>query len=177
MSPVFQGVDEFLIAQVSERHEGGTATKDEVAEPLRQIAEMEQRVTAAKPKADRMAAALAQGQTLEQAAQAEGLTAMPVQNVTRATPDPRVANAPELVGALFAAPPGKVIGPIRSLGGWYFARVDEHGAPPDSVFEKSRGQISTEVLQRKQQTFFAGFVSRLREKAKVRDLRTGVNSQ
>lgn len=177
VSPVFQGVEEFLIAQVSERHEGGTAAKDEVAEPLRQIAEMEQRVTAAKPKADQIAAALAQGQTLEQAAQAAGLTAMPVQNVTRAAPDARIANSPEVVGALFAAAPGRVVGPVRTLGGWYFGRVDERGAPPDSVFEKSRGQISTEVLQRKQQTFFAGFVNRLREKAKIKDLRSGSATQ
>lgn len=174
VSPVFQGVDELVIAQVAIRHQAGPATREELSEPLRQIAEVEQRIDAAKPKADQIAAALAQGQSLEAAAQAAGVTPQPVQNVTRATPDPRLGNAPDLLGALFATPTGRVVGPVRSLGGWYFGRVDQRVVPPDSVFEKSKGQISSEILQQKQQLFFPGFVGKLRDRAKIRDQRAGL---
>jgi peptidyl-prolyl cis-trans isomerase D len=173
VSPVFEGVDEFLIAQVAERHEAGPARKEELGDVLRQLAEMDARVAAARPRVDQISGALAQGVALEDAAKAAGFAPMTLPSLTRAQPDPRLASAPEVIGALFAAPPGRVIGPLRSLSGWYFARVDGRFAPPDSVAEKMKGEVTSQILQRKQQAFFAGFVSQARDRAKIRDLRAG----
>src|SRR5262249_3763447 len=73
LSPVFEGLDEYVIAQVAARHEPGPASRDELGDPLRQIAELETRVDHAKPKADSISTRIAQGMTLEQAAQAVGI--------------------------------------------------------------------------------------------------------
>ena len=173
LSPVYVGVDEFLIVQVESQHLAGAPAFDEVKDQLRQIADVEARVEMAKARADRVAAALKGGATLEAAAAAEGLTAMPV-NMSRAQPDGRVAVSPELQGALWAAQPGKVVGPFRSPGGWFFGRVTSVQTPPDSLWNNDRmkGQLTTDILSRRQRSFFDGYLTRLRESAKIVDNRT-----
>jgi hypothetical protein len=171
VSPVFEGIDEYVVASVAGRHEAGPATKDDLAEPLRQLAAMDLRVDRAKPRADSVASALARGATLEQAAQSVGLKPVAAANMTRSQPDPQLAGTPEVVGALFAAPPGKVVGPIRGIGGWYFARVERRAVADSATFEKNKGQLSSSILTQRQQTFFNSFVNRLLANAKVQDLR------
>ena len=73
VSPVFDGLDEFVLAQVTARHEGGPASREEIPEQLRQLAEMEARLTAARPRADSVAMALQHGRSLEAAAKEMGL--------------------------------------------------------------------------------------------------------
>ena len=171
VSPVFEGLDEFLIAEVAARHEAGPASKDELAEPLRQLAEMDLRIERARPRADSIAAAVAHGAPLEQVARVLGLATSQATNMTRSQPAPQLAGAPELVGALFAAAPGKVVGPVRGFGGWYFGRVEQRGVADTTTLEKSKGQLSSDLLTRRQQSFFNSFVNSLLAKAKVQDMR------
>jgi hypothetical protein len=124
-----------------------------------------------KPTADRVAEALAQGRSLEAAAQAAGLTPFAVRDMTRAQPDPRVA-MPEMIGSLFATPAGRTVGPLRQPTGWFFGRVDQkHVAPEDTTYEGAKGQISREILSARQQSFFNDWVGELRMEAKIQDLR------
>ena len=71
------------------------------------------------------------------------------------------------------AAPGKLVGPLRSPAGWFFARVDRKTpAPMDSTFEKAKAQLSTEILSTRQRTFFNDWIGDLRAKARVQDLGT-----
>ena len=172
VSPVFSTGDQFLVAQVSLQHHAGPPTREELGDQLQQLYDIDRRVEAAKPKADEFAKAIQSGQSLEQAAQAAGLTEMPVQ-LTRAQPDPRVGASPELQGALWAAKPGQVVGPFRSLGGWYFGRLENVSTPPDSLFnDQAKGQLTNEIIQNRQRTFFEGYLKLLRERGKVVDSRS-----
>lgn len=171
VSPIFDGADNYAIVQVAERHDGGLVAMEPLKETLRQIAELESRVERVKPVADRIAQALAQGRSLEDAAKENGLVPFTTE-MTRVQLDPRLAGAGEAVGALFAAAPGKVVGPLRGPGGWLFARVERRGvAPMDSTFDKAKAQLSQEILTRRQQMFFNGWVGDLRTKAKIQDSR------
>ncbi len=172
ISPIFDGSDAYCIAQVAQRHVSGPIPRDQVAESIRQMAELEARVAGARPLADRIAQAIAGGQTLEQAAQAAGVTPFTVPDLTRAQPDQRLSTAPELIGRLFAARPGTVVGPVKEPTGWYFARVDRRvDAPMDSTYDKMKGQITQGILQQRENTFFNNWIADLRMKAKVQDLR------
>lgn len=171
VGPVFSTGDVLIVAQVALQHPPGPPTRAEVGEQLKQIADADHRVELARPRADQVRQALASGQSLEQAAQAAGLSTMPVQ-LTRHQPDPRLMVAPDLQGALWAARPGQVVGPIHSLGGWYFGRVESVAVAPDSLFDDQlKGQITTEILTRRQRSFFEGYLTQLRERAKVLDYR------
>jgi parvulin-like peptidyl-prolyl isomerase len=92
--------------------------------------------------------------------------------MTRVQPDPSLAGSPEVVGAAFAARPRQVVGPIRAVNGWYFARVEEHTQVDPAMLEQIKSQISSDLLQRRQQSFLSNYFAELRLKAKVKDLRT-----
>ena len=172
VSPVFRGIDEFAIVQSAKQSPGGPAPRDEVVDQLRRLAAADAAVDRAKPKADRVAAALAGGKSLEEATQETGLTAFKIEGTTRLRPDPRIAGCPELIGALFAARTGQVVGPFRSLSGWAFGRLDEITSPDSTMFFQVKAQLSNELLQNRQQTFFSNYLASLRSRAKVQDLRS-----
>lgn len=172
VSPVFEGLDEFVIAQVASQRDAGPLPRADVAEQLKQIAELEARVAAVKGRVDQVAAGLRAGQTLEQAGAAAGVSAFRAEGMSRVQPDPRLGGLPELIGAIFGAPPSKVVGPMQTLGGWYFFRVDGRTAADTTMLSPQlRGQISNDVLQRRQQEFFMGWLGEQRRRAKVQDLR------
>lgn len=171
VGPLFVGIDEFVLIQVAGQHPAGTSPKDEVTAQLRQLADVEARVNAAKPKSDQVQAALKQGVPLEQAAASVGISTNRLDGIVRAQPDPQIASTPELVGALFAARPGQVIGPIRGMSGWYFARVEERTPADMALFEQVKSQLSNDLLQNRQRLFLNSYLNELRHKAKVKDLR------
>lgn len=174
VSPIFEGTDEFVVAQVSAKHDGGTLSRGELEETLRQIADVEARVNASEGRAKQVKAALDGGATLEQAAAAGGATAFPFNGLTRLQPDPRLAQVPEVIGALFATAPGTTVGPLRGVNGWYFARIEHRFEPVPAMYDSMRGQISTQILTQRQRAFFAGWVQGLQAKAKVEDKRRSV---
>jgi peptidyl-prolyl cis-trans isomerase D len=171
VSPVFEALDEFAIVQITAQVPAGIAPKEEITAQLRSLAEMDTKVEAAKAKADQMGASVKAGASLEQAAAAAGIETRRVDGVTRLQPDPSIASAPELVGALFGAQPGQVIGPIRAVNGWYFARVEEKFAADPALFQQVRSQLTQDLLQRRQQSFMTTYLMELRGKAKIKDLR------
>lgn len=172
VSPVFQSQDAYVVAQVAELHPGGAMARKHLDASLRQMAELEARVQAAKPVADRVAQSLAAGKPLETVARESGLELFTVANMPRAQVDQRLAVAPDLVGALFTAQPGKVVGPLREPAGWFFARLDGRRiAPTDSSYEKMKGPLVNSILGTRQRTFFNGWLGDLQMKAKVQDFR------
>lgn len=172
VSPVFVGGDEFHIVQVLQQYSPGQApARKDVSEQIQQIADVDTRVELSKPRVDRLAEALKSGISLEAAAQAEALSVVPV-TMSRQQPDPRIASAPEVQGAVFAAKPGQVLGPIRTPSGWFFARVDAVVPASDSLLSDTvKGQITTDLLRRRQESFFQGFFTRLRADAAIEDQR------
>lgn len=175
VSPVFEGVDDFAIVQVKVQQAAGIVARDKVGEALRQIATMDARVEKVKAVSEALGQAVGAGQSLEQAAAAQGLPVQRIEGLNRRQPDPRVAAAPEFVGALFGAAPGKVIGPMRGLNGWYLGRLESLAVADTALYSQAKGQISSEILQQRQNNFFNEFLASLRGKAKVADLRSAGN--
>ena len=171
VSQVYVGIDELGIVQVAAKRPAGPPPREEITDPLRQLARLDARVTKSKPAADAIASAIAGGATLESAAKSAGITPSKIEGLTRDRPDPRLGGAPEFVGALFHAPTGRVVGPVRGVNGWYFGRLDGVTPADTSQFMKMRTSLTTEVLQRRQQNFLIGYLSTVRNKAKVDDQR------
>jgi peptidyl-prolyl cis-trans isomerase D len=174
VSQVFVGGDELGVVQVAAKRPAGPAPREEITDPLRQLARLDARVAKSKPKADAVASAIAGGATLDAAARSAGLTSYKIESLTRDRPDPRLGGAPEFVGALFRAPAGKVVGPVRGMNGWYFGRLEAFTPADTSQFMTMRTNLTTEVLQRRQQTFMIGYLTGVRSKAKVEDQRASL---
>lgn len=173
VSPVFEGIDDWCIVQVKKLHEAGPMAKEDIMDQLRQIAEVDKRIEATKPKADQVAAAVAAGQSLEQAARAIGGAPFVVRGMTRRQADGRIAGVPEVIAALYAGPIGRVQGPMRGLNGWYFVEVEGRTPANLDSLDTAKPQITNEILQRRQQSFMAGWSADVREGVKVEDLRYG----
>ena len=173
ISPVFQAPELFMVASVAVQHAAGIPSREEIADQLQQLSTIDRRVELAKPRADQVAAAVKAGTPLEEAAKALGQAALPTA-FTRAEPDPRLVGVPSLLGALWAARPGVVVGPFRTPTGWYFGRVNGVATAPDSMFANPqvRSQLTTDILGKRQRSFFTGYVNVLRDKAKITDNRS-----
>jgi len=177
VSPVFEGEDGFVVAQVASQHPAGPPSREEVGDQLGRLADLEHRVDLAKPRADSLVAALKAGRSLEDAAKAVRVTPATLTG-TRAQPDPRLAGMPELLGMMLAAPPGKVVGPFRSSQGWAFARVDGVTAAADTLLnDQLKAQLTTEILQRRQQAFFESYVDKMHQSSQIADLRGSGRSE
>ena len=172
VSNVAEGAEAFYLAQVAEVREAGPAPKADIMDQLRSIAEAEARVTLARPRADQISRALAAGSTLEQAAIAAGVTPTKVPEMSRDSGDPNLAASPEAIGRAFVTPVGKVAGPLETPTGWVFMRVDAHLPTDSTAFEQIKGQITNDILQRRQNEFLQAWMTDQRRSAKVKDLRT-----
>lgn len=178
VSRVFMSQDAFAVVSVADRRAAGTASKAELMDPLRQLAEFHKRTLLSKPTADRIAAMLAQGRTLEDAAREAGAMVIKVDSMTRLQPDPRLMAVPEVAGRAFGAPIGRVLGPMETPAGWFFLRTDARAVADTSQFtQQIKGQLTQELLQRRQQDFFSNWLSETRAKAKVEDLRGEAQQQ
>jgi parvulin-like peptidyl-prolyl isomerase len=172
VSHIVQGVQEFTIVQVAAQRAAGAPAREEIAEALRQIAQVEARVALARPVAEQAGRAIAGGARLEDAARGvTGATVYTVESMSRTQPDQRLAQVPEVVGAAFGAPPGRVVGPIETLAGWYFIRTDRRAPADPAAFDQLKAQITQEIVGRRQQSFFASWLAQLRAKADVKDFR------
>jgi len=175
VSPVFEGPEEFVICQVTSKRPSGVPGRDEIPSQLNQLAVLEMRIDRSKPKADQIAQAVASGTSIEQAARAVGLEARKTEPMARLGPDPRYNDASEMLGALFAARKGQVVGPFRSTAGWYVARLDDTFPADTTFYQQIKQQLQSELMQRRQQTFLSNYVESLRENAKIEDLRSDPN--
>ena len=63
------------------------------------------------------------------------------------------------------------------MNGWYFARIEHWLAPVAAMYDSTKGQLSSDILRRRQQNFFTGWLGELQAKAKVQDLRNVANSR
>ena len=75
------------------------------------------------------------------------------------------------MGALFAAQPGQIVGPMRGLAGYSVARVDQRRPPDWTLFSQQRQQIAQQLLQARQRTFLDNYSNAIRGRANVKDLR------
>ena len=171
VSPVLEGTDHFGLVQLSGTKEAGPMPKDQLGDALRQIAQVNVALDRLKGRADSLGAAIKSGESLEQAAAKFGLTVQKVQ-INRLSQDPRLAGAPELVGALFATPPGQVVGPVRTMTAYLAARVDQKTEPNWAQFDSTRQQISQSMLETLQRRFLENYASYMRSTAKVKDMRS-----
>lgn len=171
VSAVAEGMQEFTIVQVAAQRAAGPPPREDIAEQLRQLAQVETRVGLTKPVATQIAQALAKGTRLEDAARAAGLQTFVVDSLTRGRPDARLAAVPEVVGAAFGTPVGRTTGPVETLAGWFFVRVDRRAPADPAAYDQLKAQITADIITRRQQTFFNGWLSEVRSRSKVKDFR------
>ncbi len=176
-SDLIDGQDAYYVARLDSLKPGGKATLESESEDIRQELMREKKLDLLVPRAQKVSAAVASGETLEQAAKAAGLTVQQTPEFARTTSVPGLGQATQAVGAAFGLPKGAVSQPIKSENGVFVIRVDERVQADRAAWEKQKAEQRTRVLQGMRQQRVQQFLASLRENAKIEDRRKEIAQQ
>ncbi len=166
----------WVVLQVTDRREAGPRPFDEARLDVRRAVELAMRQEKPLAHAKRILDAVAGGQSLEQAAAAAGVTVARTDSFPRSRPAPILAPAPRAVGLAFGLPVGRTGGPVASNNGVYLVRKDAMIPGNPATYEQLKGQLSSQMLNARQQRWLRGWVEGVVARSKVEDLRPEVES-
>ncbi len=120
-----------------------------------------------------MAAAVASGATLEEAAEERGYTVRETNLFSRRDYVPGVGRGNAFVGAAFGLRTGETSGVIatESPERFYVLRVEEKVAADQAAFVEAQEQIRGQLLQRERAELFTGWLEGLMATANIEDFR------
>lgn len=176
-SDLIDGQDAYYVARLDSLKPGGKATLQSEHDDIEQELMREKKLDLLVPRAQKVSAAVAKGETLEQAAKAAGLTVQQTPQFARTTSVPGLGQATQAVGASFGLPKGAVSQPIKSEGGVFVIRVDDRVVADRAAWEKQKGDQRARVLQGMRQQRVQQFLASLRENAKIEDRRKEIAQQ
>jgi parvulin-like peptidyl-prolyl isomerase len=164
----------WVVVQVTDRREAGPRPFDDARDDVRRALELSLRQEKPMKDAERLLAAVKAGQSLEQAAAAIGAAVAHTDSFARSQPDPRLSPAPRAVGLAFGLPVGKTGGPVAGPSGVYVVRKDAFVPGDLTVYERIKGQLSSQILQARQQRWLRGWIESTVAATRVEDLRNDV---
>ncbi|MGH7717784.1 MAG: peptidylprolyl isomerase, partial [Gemmatimonadaceae bacterium] len=166
----------YFLARLDTIVPGGQAGLSDVRDEIRRELVRRKKVDALVPQAQRIATAVAGGRTLEQAAQAEGLTTMQSEMFNRGAAVPGIGRLNQAVGAAFGLPVGAVSAPIKTPTGVYVLRVDRRANADRAAWEAQKEAQRTEVGQQLRQQRVRQFLANLRREAEIEDHRRQIEA-
>lgn len=157
---------------VTGAREKGVRPFDDVRELLRPEAVRRKRIEAAKAAAAEAKSKMGEGRDLMQITQVD-----PTLVPTRVGPFTMAGTAGALgrdlkfMGAVAAAEPGKVVGPVEAYQGAYLIEVVSRTPVDSSAFAAARPVMEQQLLQEKRSRLLSDWITRLNESADIEDNR------
>jgi peptidyl-prolyl cis-trans isomerase D len=176
-SSLIEAPSAYFLARLDTLRAGGKPTFEALRDEIRRTLMREKQVDALVPRAQRIATAVAAGSTLEQAAQANGLTVQRSGLFTRTSGAPGLGRANEAVGAAFGLPVGAVSAPIKTRTGVYVIRVERRTRSDRAAWEAQKDQQRNTVLEQTREQRVQQFMGNLRREAKVVDDRRKIRER
>ncbi|HEU6452853.1 MAG TPA: peptidylprolyl isomerase [Gemmatimonadaceae bacterium] len=176
-SDLIDGQDAYYVARLDSLTAGGAATLKSEHDDIEQELRRQKKLDLLVPRAEKISAAVAKGETLEQAAKAAGLTVQQTPEFARTTSVPGLGQATQAVGAAFGLPKGAVSQPIKSDNGVFVIRVDDRVQADRAAWEKQKEDQRNRVLQGMRQQRVQQFLASLRESAEIEDHRKEIAQQ
>jgi peptidyl-prolyl cis-trans isomerase D len=164
----------WIVVQVTDRREAGPRPFEDAKEDVRRAVELAIRQQKPMAEGQRLVDAVRAGRSLEEAAAAIGATVAVTDTFARSQPHPGLSPAPRAVGLAFGLPVGKVGGPVPAPTGVYVVRKDAFVPGSPATYEQLRGQLSSQLLQNRQQRWLRGWIEKTVAETKVEDLRNDV---
>ncbi len=175
-SDLIEAEDAYYLARIDSLRHGGPVRLEDAQDEIRAELMREKKLAALVPRAGEISAAVAQGQSLEQAATAQGLTVERTEMFSRGSAVPGIGQFNEAIGAAFSLPVGATSAPIRARTGVYVIRVEGRVVSDRAEFERQLEQQRAEALNARRQATIQQFLSNLRQEAQVDDRRRQVEA-
>jgi peptidyl-prolyl cis-trans isomerase D len=154
---------------------GGVPSFAEMKTEVRAAVRREKAIAALLPKA-RELAQRASTTSLEQAAEAQGLTVHKGGPFTRVGFVPGMGRLNEAIGASFGLPVGAVSAPITTNDGVFVIRVDRRVNADRAAFEAQKSTQRQQLTQALRRQEVQEFLTNLRKSAKIKDRRKELNA-
>jgi peptidyl-prolyl cis-trans isomerase D len=174
VSDVLEATDAMYVVELERFSPAGMTPLAEATPSIRSILENQKRVAAGKAEAEKMLAEIRAGRTLEQVAQARGLTVQRSEPFTRLDASPVFGQMNAATGAAFGTPIGQV-GPVAATPSAVFlvrpvarTQADRRAWEQQKDGQRQQAQASLE------QAMFTQWFSDARENAKIEDNRAEV---
>jgi peptidyl-prolyl cis-trans isomerase D len=172
LSRVYDTNNAWFLVEVGEAKEEGVPPLDAVRDRVTNDILRDRRFDATLDVADRVEGRLKLGETLEQAAEAEGLQVTTGVEASRRTGVAGIGRDADVLGAVLSLNAGEVTQPVRATRGWVVLRVDDRPEMDWTVFEAQKEQVRNSLLQRKQNQIYNSWVEGLKRDAKIEDFRS-----
>lgn len=176
VSDLMDADNAYYMARLDSLRSGGKATLAMVRDQIRQELVRQKKVDLLVPRAQHVVDAVKRGQSLDQAAQAAGLTTEKTAMFARTSSVPGLGQANQAVGAAFGLAVGAVSDPIKTSDGVYVVRTDRRVEADKAAWEKQKKEQRESVLARLRQQRVQEFLAALRENAKVKDNRKEIEA-
>lgn len=176
-SDLIDADDAYYLARLDSLTPGGKPTVATMHDAIRTELVREKKLDLLMPKAQRVASAVAAGQSLDNAAKAAGLSVDHSVPFTRVMPIPGLGQANQAVGAAFGLAVGAVSDPIKTDDAVFVLRVDRRVNADRAEWEKQKKDQRTQLVQRLQQQRVQDFLADLRQNAKIDDRRKILEQQ
>lgn len=176
-SDLIDAQDAYYVARLDSLTEGGKATLQSEHDFIEQELKRQKKLDLLVPRAQKITTAVANGQTLEEAAKAAGLIVQQTTDFARTTSVPGLGQATQAVGAAFGLAEGAVSQPIKSDNGVFVIRVDRRVQADRAAWEKQKDDQRQRVLQGMRQQRVQQFLASLRESAEIEDHRKEIAQQ
>jgi len=171
VSDVLETTEALYLVELQNFHPAGITPLAEATPSIRAILENQKRVAAGKAEAEKMLAEIRGGRTLEQVAQARGLSVQRTGPFTRVDQNPVFGQANAAIGAAFGTPVGRV-GPVAATpGGVFLIRPAARTQANRQAWEQQKVQQRDQSMAALQQDLYGQWLANVRRDAKIKDNR------
>jgi peptidyl-prolyl cis-trans isomerase D len=171
ISDVLETTDALYVVELERYHPAGDTPLAEATPAIRQQLAYDKRREAGRAEAEKMLTEIRGGRTLEQVAQARGLTVQRAGPFTRVEPNAALGQANSAVGAAFGTPVGQV-GPVAvTPAGVFLIRPAARTQADRRTFEQQKATLRQEAMGQMQQELFSQWLQNVREEATIKDNR------
>lgn len=169
VSEVLETADALYVVEMESYHPAGETPLAEATPSIRQQLVYDKRREAGRVEAEKMVAEIRGGRTLEQVAQARGLTVQRAGPFTRVEANPVLGQANAAVGAAFGTPIGQVGPPAVTPAGVFLVRPLSRTAADRRQYEQQKESLRTEAMGQMRQDLLGQWMANVRADAKIRD--------
>lgn len=171
VSEVLETPDALYLVEMESYHPAGETPLAEATPSIRQQLVYDKRRDAGRAEAEKMLGEIRGGRTLEQVAQARGLTVQRAGPFTRVEANPALGQANAAVGAAFGTPLNQV-GPVAvTPAGVFLVRPVARTEADRREFERQKATLREQAMRAMQQDLLGQWLSNVREDAKIKDNR------
>lgn len=171
ISHVMENDGAMVVVRVLEKRKEGIQPLADMEQRIKMTVLKERATDKAKALALQIKSAIESGQTMQQAAAADGARFDTTALISRNQMVPGVGIRNEFYGAAFSQSLGVISQPVATEYGVYLIRVEKHIMPDQTLLSQQAAQISQQLLQTKQRQSMQQWYNYFQSGVKVRDYR------